>query len=209
MGRLNLEQRMEAVLRKEKGESYKKTAKQLKTSKQVIISLIKKHQQTGSVQDCAGRGRKRKTRKRQDRQIVQQSLRNRRLTSSDLRRSLEEQNGVTVTARTIRNRLREVGLKGCVAAKKPLLNAVNRKARLTFARGHKGWTVPEWNNVLWSDESSFEIFNSRNRVFVRRRTGEKYTESCLAPTVKFGGGKLMVWVASAVGVWVCCVVLRV
>ena len=100
--------------------------------------MIKKHQQTRSVQDCAGRGRKRKTRKRQDRQIVQQSLRNRRLTSSDLRRSLEEQNGVTVTARTIRNRLREVGLKGCVAAKKPLLSTVNHKARLTFARGHKG-----------------------------------------------------------------------
>lgn len=174
------------IFTKRKGESYKTIGKQLKISKQAIISLIKKHQRTGSVQDCTGRGRKRKTTKRQDRVIVRQSLRKSRLTFSDLRRSLVEQTGVKVTSRTIRNSLREVGLKGCVAASKPLLSTANRKARLTFARGHKGWTVPEWNNVLWSDESSFEIFSNRSRVFSRRRSGERYTESCFAPTVKFG-----------------------
>lgn len=80
-----------------------------------------------------------------------------------------------------------------MAARKPLLSSANTKTRLTFAREHKEWTVPEWNNVLWSDKSSFEIFNSKNRVFVRRRPGERYSQECLAPTVKFGGGKLMVW----------------
>lgn len=61
MGRLSLEKRLNAVLRKERGESYNEIARTLKTSKRTIISLIKKHRDTGSVIDRAGNGRKRKT----------------------------------------------------------------------------------------------------------------------------------------------------
>lgn len=47
--------------------------------------------------------------------------------------------------------------------------------------------------MLWSDESKFEIFGSNYRVFVRRRKGERMDSTCLVPTVKHGGGGVMVW----------------
>ena len=45
----------------------------------------------------------------------------------------------------------------------------------------------------WSDESKFEIFGSNRRVFVRRRVGERMISACVVPTVKYGGGGVMVW----------------
>ena len=46
-------------------------------------------------------------------------------------------------------------------------------------------TLDQWKTVLWSDDSKFEIFGSNCRVFVRRRV--------VVPTVKHGGGGVMVW----------------
>ncbi|CAJ0954683.1 unnamed protein product [Ranitomeya imitator] len=47
--------------------------------------------------------------------------------------------------------------------------------------------------VVWSDESKFEIFGSNHRVFVRFTKVEWMDSTCLVPTVKHGGGGVMVW----------------
>jgi hypothetical protein len=74
-----------------------------------------------------------------------------------------------------------------------LISVANRRKRLEFAAQHKDWKVEDWEKVLWSDESAFDIFNAAKRVFVRRRQNEKLRNDCVVPTVKFGGGKVMVW----------------
>jgi len=40
----------------------------------------------------------------------------------------------------------------------PLMSTTNRKKRLQFARAHQNWTVEDWKNATWSDESSVETF---------------------------------------------------
>ena len=65
--------------------------------------------------------------------------------------------------------------------------------RLRFAQQHKDWTKEDWYRVLWTDESKFEQFGNKRRVYVRRREGERYLDECLSPTVKHGGGSIMVW----------------
>ena len=47
--------------------------------------------------------------------------------------------------------------------------------------------------MLWIDESKFELFGTNQRVYVRRRTGERLIDNCISPTVKHGGGNIMVW----------------
>ena len=47
--------------------------------------------------------------------------------------------------------------------------------------------------MLWSDESTFELWRTKGRVWVRRQQGERFEEKCIVPTVKHGGGKVMVW----------------
>ncbi|GAB0095396.1 hypothetical protein DMENIID0001_107770 [Sergentomyia squamirostris] len=77
--------------------------------------------------------------------------------------------------------------------KKPLLRPQNKIKRLQWAKQHSSWTSREWQRVLWSDESKFQIFGSNRRVFVRWRPGERGKIECIVPTVKHGGGSVMVW----------------
>ena len=53
-----------------------------------------------------------------------------------------------------------------------------------------------------SDESPFSLFPKCGRVYVRRKPGENLHRQCLIkPTVKHGGGSIMVWDGvSAVGI---------
>ena len=64
---------------------------------------------------------------------------------------------------------------------------------MAWAKEHEDWTTSDWNNVLWSDESPFTLFQTSGRCYVRRRVGEEFLDECIAPTVKFGGGKINVW----------------
>jgi transposase len=121
------------------------------------------------------------------------SLNNRRLTAPDIRKSLSNDYGVDVTPRTIQNRLMEAGLYGRVARRKPLISEKNRIARLNWAKEHANWTIQQWECVLWSDESKFNLFGSDGQVLVRRRAGEAMNSACVVPTVKHGGGNIMVW----------------
>ena len=61
-----------------------KIAERLHVSRRTIQALIKKHRETGKVEDRPGRGRKKLTTPRQDRIIIKESLRDRRKTSKQM-----------------------------------------------------------------------------------------------------------------------------
>ena len=94
---------------------------------------------------------------------------------------------------TVKQRLRSNGLFGQIAARKPLLRSVNKQKRLKWAKEHEKWTVKQWKKVLWTDKSKFQLFGQNRRVFVRRQNGERMTDGCVVPTVKHGGGSVLVW----------------
>jgi hypothetical protein len=71
---------------------------------------------------------------------------------------------------------------------------VKQKAdRLAFAHAYESWTFEDWCNVIWTDESSFEIGKSLRQVRVWRKMNEKYNMDCVAPTFKSGRTSVMVW----------------
>jgi hypothetical protein len=49
--------------------------------------------------------------------------------------------------------------------------------------------------VIWSDELSFMLFPASGRVYIWRTPKEAYNLECLVPTLKHGGGSVMVWAA--------------
>nr|CAH7756314.1 unnamed protein product [Callosobruchus chinensis] len=53
----------------------------------------------------------------------------------------------------------------------PLLTARHRTARLQWARAHQDWLLPQWRNVLFSDESRFGLVSDDYRERVWRETG--------------------------------------
>ena len=61
-----------------------------------------------------------------------------------------------ISTSTVQRRLRESGLHGQIAAKKPLKDT-NKKKILAWAKKHEQWTLDQWKCVLWSDESKLDL----------------------------------------------------
>ncbi len=66
---------------------------------------------------------------------------------------------------------------------------VTKKAHLKFANDSE----ENWVKVLWWDETNIELFgiNSTHRVLRRRKAA--YDHKNTIPTVKHGGGNIMLW----------------
>ena len=133
------------------------------------------------------------------------SMKNRKLTGIDIGREFIRPDGrLRASVTTIRSTLRRRGLFGRVARKKPLLTFAHIQRRMRWAKAHKDWTPEQWKCVVWSDEATFRLFPTTGKVYVRRGKGEEYKPQCVSPTVKYGGGKVSVWVcchAGGVGQW--------
>ncbi|KAG0884005.1 hypothetical protein G6F34_013398 [Rhizopus arrhizus] len=80
-----------------------------------------------------------------------------------------------------------------VKLKKPLINERNRKRRLQWARQHIDWTVNDWMNVIWSDETKVNRFGSDGKSYAWKVPGKPLKKHQVRETVKHGGGCIMVW----------------
>ena len=183
---LSVEERARVVALHDEGYSGRAIARKLKIRPYTVQEIIKKVEETGTVRDRPQSGRRTSTTPRQDRLLTHLSLLNRKATSRIIKRDFEDVTNVDISTRTVRRRLLKSGLRGCVAARKPLRTAVHKRKRLACAKERKGWTEEQWGRVLFSDESTFELIPGR-RIFVRRRKGEKYHPECVVPTMKHGG----------------------
>ncbi len=61
----------------------------------------------------------------------------------------------TISEHTTRRTLKQVDYSSRRPHRVLLLSAKNRKRRLQFAQTHQNWTIENWKNVAWSDESRF------------------------------------------------------
>lgn len=116
-----------------------------------------------------------------------------RKNATDVTKYAAEHLNLSLSSRTVRRRLCEEKLFARRPAKKPLISMKNRNARLSFARRFQYWSKSDWQKVLWSDESKFNLFSSDGIRYVRRPQGQRYNPRCQVPTVKHGGGSVMVW----------------
>ena len=85
------------------------------------------------------------------------------------------------------------GLVARVKRKKPLLKKSHRQRRLEFALKYQDWTMEDWAKIIWSDESKFNLFGSDGREYCWKKPGEPLQDAHVKPTVKYGGGSVMVW----------------
>jgi hypothetical protein len=50
-----------------------------------------------------------------------------------------------------------------------------------------------WRRVIWSDEKKFELLSNRRRVIVYRKPNQRYQLKFVKPSIKHGGGSIMIW----------------
>jgi hypothetical protein len=94
---------------------------------------------------------------------------------------------------TVKSSLQRQGLQAHVKTKKPLLTKKHKVRRYLWAKKCTHATWVDWSYVIFSDESKFNLFGLDGRQYCLRRSGEHLLDQHVQPTVKFGGGSIMVW----------------
>lgn len=176
-------------LRKAK-HSIREIAEILKRSRKTVENAINDYFKKNKTSAAQRSGRPKKLSERDDRQIIKIIKKNPKSTINEVIQELDKLN-ISVSDKTIRNTLHSKNYYGRKAIKKPLISEKNRKKRLGWCNFRKFWNE-EWNKIIFSDESRFEIFQNDSNDWVWRKPEQKYNIECLNPTVKKSDG-IMVW----------------
>lgn len=191
---LSHDERLRIVtLHDEANVSVLQLSRDFNVDRRTVQRLLAKYRATQSVDDRARSGRPKVSTPREDRSLVRMSSTNPQLVSRQLRQRWRHEHGVQTSVDTVKRRLRTVGLMGRIAVKKPLLTERHRRLRLAWARERQHWTVQEWRNVVFTDESPIHLVATCQRRYVRRRGGTALQRQHIRPTVHSGGGGIQVW----------------
>lgn len=175
------------------GRSRRSVAVQFDLAESSVRHIYQRYVATGSFEHRPRTGRPRVTDKREDCLLAQEALRNPFSTSSMLAGRANETREVPISSRTVLRRLSEQGLCRCKPAAAPVLTRQHKAARLAFAREHANWTVEEWSQVLFTDESRFSLQGPDGRMGVWRKSKMRYEQQNFVRRSNYWGGSKMVW----------------
>nr|CAH7753053.1 unnamed protein product [Callosobruchus chinensis] len=141
----------------QEGLSRHQIANRLNVVRFTVNRTIRRYEETGEVNGRPRTGRPTVTTRREDRYIAQLARRERSVTVPVLRSQFQRTFNRVISTATIRRRVLASGLRCRRPLRVPLLTACHRIARLQWARAHQDWLLPQWRNVLFSDESRFGL----------------------------------------------------
>ena len=157
-----------------------------RTSVSNIVHLFQRH---GIINSMKRSERPHKLRMQYTRELSCLLTSNRRIPLA----RLVEQMSMRVHANTLRKVIMSLGFHNRIAVKKPYLSLKHKVDRLAFAKAHQNWMESDWCNIMWTDESSFEIGKYSRQVTVWRRPNERYFSDCLTPSFKSGHTSVIIW----------------
>jgi hypothetical protein len=73
------------------------------------------------------------------------------------------------------------------------LTVHHKLQRRRWVNQHLNWNIRNWQSVLFSGESRFNLKFADGRIRVWRQKGEQFHQRCVMQKDRFGGGSLMVW----------------
>lgn len=88
--------------------------------------------------------------------------------------------------------LHKYGLHNVKPTTKPGLTPEMKKARYEWALAHKDWTLEDWKDVIWTDETSVVLGHRRGAVRVWRIAEEVFTDTVIRRRWK-GFSDFMFW----------------
>ncbi|KAG2466302.1 TC1A transposase, partial [Polypterus senegalus] len=190
---LSVDLRDRIVSRHKSGEGYRKISAALKVPMSTVASIIRKWKKFKTTRTLSRGGRPSKLSDRGRRALIREVTKNLMVTLSELQRSSVER-AEPSRRTTISAAIHHSGLYGRVAKRKPLLSKRHMAARLEFANRHLKNSQTMRNKILCSDETKIELFGVNARRHVLEETRHRaHHQANTIPTVKHGGGSIMLW----------------
>lgn len=193
MPRLSPEKRVRICTLLDEGYSTRSIAIRERVSNGTVWKTGKRRAEGHGYKDLPRSGRPRLFSERTERKILRMIKSGELDNAIEVQKHLLNKENLDVSVDTIRRIFHRNGLVARVKKKKPFLSKRHRQSRLEFAKKYKDWTIDDWKHVVWSDESKFQIFGSDGRQWCWKEPGAPLSARHVKPTVKFGGGSIMVW----------------
>lgn len=168
----------------------------LRIGETTVRYWLKRYETTGDIQVTQKSGRKRCTTEKQDNKIQSMVAQHPTESLGQIAFRLSKK-GVKISEATLRRRFKEAGIQSMKPSSKPLLTSNHIKTRYQWAMQHQD---VNWNEVIFTDESSFHMKQVIKRVW--KKYGEKYYVPTLKHPVKihvwgcfskYGFGKLVLF----------------
>ena len=157
-----------------------------------VKNVAARYRATGTVERQKGSGRSTLL-VEEDTQLLMAAVRqNPKISTSKLANYLLSENGKSVSRDTIRRFLHTQNLGSYVAAVKPLLTPAHVSRRLQVVNVWRYLPLTYFKRVVFSDESRFKVFQSDGKCLVWREPGTRYAPANCSPSLKFGGGSVMI-----------------
>jgi transposase len=186
-------QRGSILYGRKRGEKLRTIAENVGCCLTTVRNTLKRHAETGQTQFRRRAGRPpllNSSDRKKLKRLVTAKPANRRLCKAQLRRLWMKKTGKNVSSRTVSRALHSVGLRNCMARKKPLVSPANKAARLGWCLEHRSWTTREWRKVLWSDEATFSQFQQSRSSRVWREPNDEWSSSCTSASVKHSPSRM-------------------
>lgn len=168
MARVPEEQRREIVHLAYKGYTQRQIGVLVNRPLKTVNRIIQAFKQEGRIRDAPRAPPPRSTTEDEDALIIAAVVQDPFLPARAIREALD----LDASDSTVRRRLKDAGFRSCVAARKPLLRAASKNARLQFALQLASWTSEDWSHVIFSDESTFSTRQDQ-RARVWRLSGTR------------------------------------
>nr|CAH7719951.1 unnamed protein product [Callosobruchus chinensis] len=177
----------------QEGLSRHQIANRLNVVKSTLSGTIRCNEETGEVNRRPPTGRLTVSTRRENRYIAELARRERSVTVPVLRSQFQRRFNRVISSATIRRRVLASGLRYRRPLRVPLLTARHRTARLHWTRAHQDWLLPQWRNVLFSDESRFGLVSDDYRERVWRERGGQNRLATAIGVAPYRGGTQMFW----------------
>ncbi len=188
----------QAIIRlKKQNKPIREIAKTLGVAKTTVWNILKKKECTGELSNTKRPGRPRKKTMVDDRRILSLVKKTPFTTVGQIKNTLQEV-GVCVQSQQSREDFTRVNTEGSPQdVNHWWASKTGIRDRLEFAKRHLKKPSQFWNNILWTDETKINLYQSDGKRRVWRRKGTAHDPKHTTSSVKHGGGSVMAWACMA------------
>ena len=125
--------------------SHAEIGDQLDIDRSTVTKFLERFHIRQSIENLPRSGRPRKTSETGDRWIIRNAESETHVSFKQLKNILN----IDISQQSIRQRLREAGIRKWRAVKRPLLTKAHAYERRKWARAHRHWTADDWRRVFF------------------------------------------------------------